>query len=130
MQEAVDALAKSKDALKAITPLIDAGKITEAKRELQAEPSTVVVTDQIVPLPVLRSEALLGHAETLAEKEARTDAENVELSSKLAAIRNQLEMAQLLGYGEKGNYKALYKQLKQIEEKQTTANPARNFSPS
>lgn len=110
-------LATYPDAIKAITPLIDDGKIEEAKQSLHAVLNTLVVTDHIVPLPVLRSEALLERAEELAEKSDRTDAENGELSNKLAAVRNQLEMAELLGYGDDEDFERLYAQLDDIEEK-------------
>jgi hypothetical protein len=46
-------------AIKAITPLIDAGKIDEAKTQLQAALSTLVITTDVIPLPKLRSESLL-----------------------------------------------------------------------
>lgn len=110
-------LATYPDAIKAITPLIDDGKVDEAKRSLQTALNTLVITDSIVPLPVLRSEALLERAEELAEKSDRTDAENEELDNKLAAVRNQLEMAELLGYGDKKDYEPLYAQLDNIRNK-------------
>ena len=55
-------------AIKAIVPLIDAGKIDEAKAELQATLNTLVVTTQVVPLPKLRAEEMLKEAQSLAEK--------------------------------------------------------------
>ena len=110
-------LATYPDAIKAITPLIDDGKIEEAKRSLQAALNTVVVTDQIVPLPLLRSEALLKRAEEQAEKADRSEAENEELNDTLAAISNQLAMAKLLGYGDQGDYKSLHAQLNEIQKK-------------
>lgn len=109
-------LATYPDAIKAITPLIEAGKIEEAKSALQTALNTVVLSDQIVPLPMLRSEALLEQAEKLAANDDRTEAENEELSNHLTAVRNQLEMAQLLGYGDKDDYAPLYAQLEEIEK--------------
>ncbi len=120
-------LATYPDAIKAITPLIDAGKIEEAKSGLQAALNTLVLTNHIVPLPVLRSEALLERAEELAENSERTDAENEELSNHLAAVRNQLEMAQLLGYGDKDEYKPLYAQLKEIQQKIEDGKSGKGF---
>lgn len=107
-------LATYPDAIKAIAPLIDDGKIDEAKRSLQAALNTQVVTKHVVPLPVLRSEAMLERAEELAEKSDRTDEENEELANKLAAVREQLEMADLLGYGDAEEYDTLYAQLDDI----------------
>lgn len=50
-------------AIKAIAPLIDAGKIDEAKAGLQAALNTLVVTtDDVIPLPKLRAEHLLKQA--------------------------------------------------------------------
>ena len=120
-------LATYPDAIKEITPLIDAGKIEEAKSGLQAALNTLVLTDHIVPLPLLRSEALLERAEELAETSERADAENEALANHLAAVRNQLEMAQLLGYGDKDDYKTLYSQLKDIEKKTEDGQSGEGF---
>src|SRR6056297_774578 len=58
-------------AIKAITPLIDEGKVEAAKRDLQAALSTLVVVNHSVPLPVLRAAGLLEQAENRAEKSDR-----------------------------------------------------------
>lgn len=109
-------LATFPDAIKAVTPQIDAGEIDEAKAALQAALNTMVLTDHVLPLPVLRSEALLKRAEELASNAERSDDENEELNGHLAAARNQLEMARLLGYGDKDQYRSLFTQLKKIEK--------------
>ena len=109
-------LATYPDAIKAITPMIDEGNIEEAKASLQTALNTLVLTDQVVPLPVLRFEALLQQAEELAVNDERTEAEDEQLVSSLEDARAQLEMAQLLGYGDKGDYRPIYKQLEQIEK--------------
>ena len=106
------------DAIKAITPLIDDGKLDEAKAGLQAALNTLVITtDDVIPLPVLRAENLLKNAEALAENEERTVKDNETLAEQLAGARNQLKMAELLGYGTKKSFKPMYEQLDQIEEK-------------
>lgn len=110
-------LATYPDAIRAIAPLIDEGKMDEAKASLRAALGTLVVTEDIVPLPVLRAELLLALAEELTEKSDRTDAENEELSDTLAAVRHQLEMAELLGYGDHDDYKPLHAELNDIEKK-------------
>ena len=120
-------LATYPDAIKAITPLIDAGEIADAKNRLQVALNTLVLTDHVVPLPVLRSEALLERAEELAKNGERTDAENEELSDHLAAVRYQLELAQLLGYGDKDDYKPIYAQLKQIAAKTKDGQSVEGF---
>jgi hypothetical protein len=105
-------------AIKAVTPLIDEGKLDEAKAALQSALNTLVVsTDEVIPLPKLRAEQMLKNAETLAENEERTAKDNETLANLLAEARTQLKMAELLGYGTKESYKAMYEQLDQIEAK-------------
>ena len=108
-------LATYPEAIKAITPLIDAGKIDEAKAQLQAALNTLVITTEMVPLPKLRAENLLNEAQILAEKKDRSQDENDELARHLASAREQLQMAELLGYGKKKEYKSIYAQLAKIE---------------
>lgn len=109
-------LATYPDAIRAIAPLIDKGMIEEAKTGLQAALNTLVVTDHVLPLPVLRTDALLARAEELAAQEDRSDEDNEKLANSLSAARNQLEMAELLGYGETDDYEGLYAQIDRIEQ--------------
>jgi hypothetical protein len=111
-------LATYPDAIKAIVPLIDNGKIDDAKAGLQAALNTLVVTtDNIIPLPVKRAEKLLEKAEKLAENNKRNEEENKALSDSLKDARNQLKMAELLGYGTKKQFKSMYEQLDKLEGK-------------
>ena len=105
-------------AIKAIVPLIDAGKIDEAKTRLQAALNTLVVTtDDVIPLPKLRAEHLLKQVQELAEKKHRSKEENDKLTKHLQAAREQLQMAELLGYGKKTDFKPIYEQIGEIENK-------------
>ena len=105
-------------AIKAITPLIDDGKINEAKAGLQAALNTLVITtDGVIPLPVLRAENMLKNAEALAENKERTAKDNETLATLLDEARYQLKMAELLGYGTRKSFKPMYEQLDQIEQK-------------
>ncbi|OQW56739.1 MAG: hypothetical protein A4S17_00070 [Proteobacteria bacterium HN_bin10] len=110
-------LATYPDAIKAITPLIDDGKIKEAKTALQAALNTLVITTEVVQLPKLRTEQLLKHAQELAEKQDRNSTENTELADILHAARKQLERGEVLGYGNKEAYQPLYEQLDELEKK-------------
>lgn len=103
-------------AIKAITPLIDAGKVDEAKAQLQAALGTLVITTDVIPLPKLRAEGLLKEAQTLTEKKDRSKEDNDKLASDLKAAREQLQMAELLGYGKMGDYKPLYEQIDGIQK--------------
>ena len=111
-------LATYPTAIKAIAPLIDAGKIDEAKAGLLAALNTrVVTTDEVMPLPKLRAEFLLKEAQDLAEKKDRSKEENDKLAKHLQAAREQLQMAELLGYGKKKDYNPMYEQISEIEKK-------------
>lgn len=111
-------LATYPDAIKAVAPLIDDGKIDEAKTALQVALNTLVVTvDDVIPLPTLRAEQMLKNAEKLAEQKDRTDEDNETLANLLKGAREQLKLAQLLGYGDKKAYKPMYEQIEQIEKK-------------
>lgn len=74
-------------AIKAITPLIDEGKLDEASAGLQAALNTLVTTDEIIPLPILRAKLLLDGADVLAENRERTaeDNANTRGSAKVGA---------------------------------------------
>lgn len=111
-------LASYPAAIKAIAPLIDAGKIDEARAGLQAALNTLVVTtDNVTPLPKLRAEQLLKQAQDLAEKKDRSKEENDKLAKTLQGAREQLQMAELLGYGKKKDYNPMYEQISEIETK-------------
>lgn len=101
-------------AIKAITPLIDAGKINEARTQLQAALNTLVITTDVIPLPKVRAESLLKEARKLAEKKNRSQNENDKLAKDLASAREQLQLSELLGYGKKNDYKPMQEQLEQI----------------
>ena len=104
-------------AIKAVTPMIDAGKVAEAQTALQVALGTLVVVDTIVPLPPMRAEVLLKDAEMLAEKTNRTDDESRRLAEHLSAARAQLKLGEALGYGEKSAFAGFYKELDEIEAK-------------
>lgn len=109
-------LATYPSAIKAITPLIDAGKIDEATSKLQMALNTMVVTTEVIPLPKLRAENLLNDAQALAEKKDRSKDDNDRLAGELRSVRAQLQMAELLGYGKKRDFQPMYAQLASIEK--------------
>ena len=105
------------EAVKVITPLIDQGKIEEAKAALETLLNTTVVIDSIIPLPLLRADVLLSRAQQLAEKEGRSEEENNRLAELLNQAREQLEFGEALGYGSKEDYPKFYAELEEIENK-------------
>ena len=104
-------------AIKAVTPLIDAGKIDEARSALQTMLSTLVVTSEAIPLPKLRAEAQIKAAQALAEKKNRSKEDEDKLAQYLEAARVQLQIGEALGYGERKDYKPMYAQIDDIARK-------------
>ena len=102
-------------AIKSAARLIDSGKIDNAKAELARALNTLVVTSVAFPLPVLRAEAAMAKAEKLAETDRRDAKQNEELST--LSVRTEIEMAQILGYGKKADFKPIFDQVKSIEQK-------------
>ncbi len=96
-------------ALKQIIPLINAGKIDQATVDLSNVLETLVVTTEIMPLPVLRAEELLTVASGLEHRDDLTQEKSRdEIQKFIDASKDQLDRAQLLGYGTKDDYKTLY----------------------
>ena len=120
-------LATYPQAIKAVARLIDENKLNEAKTALEAALSTLIVTDVIIPLPVVRAELLLKEAEKLAEKSSRSEKDNESLSNQLSEARKQVRLAEVLGYGQKKNYKPIYEQIDQIEKKSRGGKSARGW---
>jgi hypothetical protein len=105
------------DAIKQILPLIDAGKIDQAIADLDSVLGTLVVITEVMPLPVLRAEELLT---TAADLEHRDDLSKVAIRTEIKkltdAAKDQLDLAQLLGYGNKADYKTLYQAVDGIDK--------------
>ncbi len=120
-------LATYPDAIKAVAPLIEAGKVKQAKTALIAALNTLAITRHIIPLPILRVEQMLQRAEKLAEKQKRTEAEQKELDAILKAARTELEFAEALGYGKEGDFRPFYAQLDKISEKTKGGKSGKGF---
>ena len=131
-------LATYPDAILKATAEIDRGETEQAKQTLATALSTVVITEDTIALPVLRAQLLIDAAEdalgpddgTAAETEA-TDtasadaeksgeaatAEPLSPSEYVEAARQQLEIAEALGYGDKDDFKELHDNLDELDEK-------------
>jgi len=100
--------------LKAIIPLIEAEKFEEAKKLLIEALETLVVEKIVIPLPILRAEQTIIRANELANKE---NPNKDELKELLAYAKEQLELAEALGYGKKEiDYKDLYEEIEKLEK--------------
>jgi len=104
-------------AIKQIIPLIDSGKLFQAAVDLSSVLDTLVVTTDVMPLPVFRAEELLTVAANLEHTDDLTQAKSREEIRKFTdAAKSQLERAQLLGYGNKDDYKILYQEIDAIHK--------------
>lgn len=104
-------------ATKAAAVLIEDGKIEQAKKALRAQLDTLVVSKEIIPLPVMRAALLLEKVEALVENGKRTGDDNKKLTNLLNEAKTQLKMGELLGYGKHSDYKKIHKQIKKLEKK-------------
>ncbi len=104
-------------AIKAVAPLIDAGKLDEAKAALQAALNTLVIETYVVPLPPIRAEAMLAASDALAGKKERTPEDKTKLLGFIQGARRELQLAEALGYGDKNDYQPLYSQLDDIQKR-------------
>ncbi|WP_457562021.1 YfdX family protein [Caminibacter pacificus] len=100
--------------LKAIIPLIEQEKYDEAKALLIEALETLVVEKIVIPLPILRAEQAIIRANELANKE---NPNKDELKELLAYAKEQLKLAEVLGYGKvEINYKDLYEEISKLEK--------------
>ena len=114
-------------AIAAVTPLIDQGKIEDAKLALEAALNTLVITDHIIALPILRADMKLAKADALAQKEGRSEEDNKNFSKLLNEAREQLKLAEALGYGTKKDHKMLYSEIYSIESKTKGGKSGKGF---
>ena len=96
-------------AIDKIAPLIDAGKIDEAKQQLLDVLDTYVAEEEVTPLAIIRAEEKLTEA---FQVEHKSDLSNQETRNKIEklveAAQHDIKVAQTLGYGVKDDYEVLY----------------------
>lgn len=110
-------LATYPDAIKAISPLIDAGKTEQAREALRVALGTLVITNQAIPLPVMRATAALEEARELGEAEEISDEVKDQMKALTQAAREHLEMAEVLGYGDEQSHERIREQVAELEAK-------------
>ncbi len=100
--------------LKAIIPLIEQEKFEEAKKLIIEALETLVIEKIVIPLPILRAEQAIIRANELANKE---NPNKDELKELLAYAKEQLQLAEALGYGKvEIDYKDLYEEIEKLEK--------------
>jgi hypothetical protein len=102
-------------ALKAIVPLIEKERFEEATLLIAKAIETLMVEKVVIPLPVLRAEQTIIRASELTKD--REDANRQELQELLTYAKEQLKLAQALGYGKiEEDYVELLDNIKSIED--------------
>jgi len=104
------------DAIKAIIPLIDEEKFEEAKEVIYKVLDTIVLEKIVLPLPILRAEqAVIAASKLTKDKDNQEDKDK--LKELLAYAKEQLVIAQALGYGNVNeDYKTLSQEIEKIEK--------------
>ena len=115
------------DAIKRAAALLDEQKPQEAKLVLLNALSTIVVTETIIPLPIVRAEASVEAARVVAAKNNRTQEDNQAIAAELQKAREQIEMAQALGYATKKDLDDLQDAIKELERETGEGNAADRF---
>ncbi|WP_456480201.1 YfdX family protein [Nautilia sp.] len=102
--------------MKAVVPLVEDGKFKEAKALIEEALETLIVEKVVIPLPVLRAEKTIVKASELTKD--NDNAEKEELKKLLEYAKEQLKLAQALGYGKiESDYKDLFEEIEKTESK-------------
>ncbi|WP_312763556.1 YfdX family protein [Epilithonimonas sp.] len=106
-------LATFPEAMKLAAALIDKGKTDEAKVVLYTALNTLVISEERIPLPILRAQALIAQAKT---DDASKDKKK-EVLELLDNAEYQLILAEELGYGKRDReYGELNKAIKELKK--------------
>ena len=115
-------LATYPDAILAATALLDDGKTDEAMTVLNAALSTQVVTDTVIALPPLRAVAMIEKAKALlnddgkaANDKAATEDADLTAADYVEAARQELKIAEALGYGRESDFEDLHEALDELD---------------
>jgi len=103
-------------AIDKIAPLIDAGKIDDAQKQLIDILDTYISDQEITPLAILRAEGNLIEAFQIEHLEGLSNLESKNKIEKLVKEAEQhIRVAEALGYGMKHDYKPLYDSINKLK---------------
>lgn len=105
------------EAIKLAARHIDEGKPDEAKLVLMAALGSLIISRQVMPLPLINARSLLKRAESLAEKAGRSADEEQELAAVLDGATAQIRRAEILGYGTRDEIKVLQSHIRELKRK-------------
>ena len=120
-------LATYPEALTIAAAEIEAGRPDAALDLLLRTLSTTVITEEVIPLPTLRAEAIMAEAEALAGTQTAADGTDERSEEAIAAhadaievlldaARDQIEMARAFGYLQRREAGAILDQIEEIED--------------
>jgi len=100
-------------ALRSAIKFIDEEKYTEAREVLRVAMNTLVVVERRIPIPLLNAELLVDESALVVESDPET------ALGMLSEAREQIEIAELLGYGfvATSDYQDLFTELTELEDK-------------
>ena len=106
-------LATYPDAIKLAVKYLNENKVNEAKDVIAMALNTLVTTQTIIPIPLIKAGALIEEASKVAEKD------KIQAVRYLEEAKQQLKIAELLGYSSKSDttYKMLKDAIDEIESK-------------
>lgn len=104
-------------AIKTAAGLIDDGDMNDAKWTLQTALNTLIVQENVIPMPLVTAQEFLKKSQELAENPDRSAEESKQLSLLLESARKQVKLAEALGYGTEADHEKFFEQLKNIEQK-------------
>ncbi|WP_201352135.1 YfdX family protein [Hydrogenimonas urashimensis] len=107
-------------ALKLAAKYLNEGKVKEARDVLEMALGTLVQNQIVIPLPLLKAQALIEAASTVAKKDKEQALKHLE------AARNELKVAKALGYTSSSDttYKMLDEAIEKIEKEVKGPNKA------
>ncbi len=104
-------------AIDRVAPLIDAGKLAEAKQELLKVLDTLVYEQDITPLAIIRAEDKLNEAFQIEHKQDLSKQDTKDKISHLVNDANQdINVAEALGYGTKKDFELLYDEMDALKK--------------
>ncbi|AEF99439.1 YfdX family protein [Methylomonas methanica] len=111
--------------IKAAIAQIDADKNDAAQTLLEDVLNTLVEEVEVTPLPVVRAEAFLNKASELERQQDMTKADSrAEVLKNTAAAKDELKIAELLGYGNQDDFALLYTVIDDLKNEMHTEKSA------
>jgi hypothetical protein len=108
-------------AIREIARLIDQDKIDEAKLLLAQTLNTLVITTRVIPIPVLNAQFMIAKASDITkdvDPKNLPDDKKEEALDALKKAKDELKIAELMGYGKKDReFAEIEKDIREIEGK-------------